>query len=208
MDSIDYYNRYAVPYYEETVDASMEEVMKPFVELLSEESENAEVLDLGCGSGRDTLLLEEYGFYVTPMDGSEEMCKLAEVNTDKEVLQMTYDEMEFDDVFDGIWACASLIHLTEDEMRKVMKKLVQALKENGVLYFSVHRGDRDGIYHGRYFHDYNRRELQSLMEEYPELEVVDIWTTQDVRSEKSDKLWLNVLARKQEKSKCRKVWTA
>ena len=196
MDSIDYYNRYAVPYYEETVDASMEEVMKPFVELLSEESENAEVLDLGCGSGRDTLLLEEYGFYVTPMDGSEEMCKLAEVNTDKEVLQMTYDEMEFDDVFDGIWACASLIHLTEDEMRKVMKKLVQALKENGVLYFSVHRGDRDGIYHGRYFHDYNRRELQSLMEEYPELEVVDIWTTQDVRSEKSDKLWLNVLARK------------
>ena len=190
MDSIDYYNRYAVPYYEETVDASMEEVMKPFVELLSEESENAEVLDLGCGSGRDTLLLEEYGFYVTPM------CKLAEVNTDKEVLQMTYDEMEFDDVFDGIWACASLIHLTEDEMRKVMKKLVQALKENGVLYFSVHRGDRDGIYHGRYFHDYNRRELQSLMEEYPELEVVDIWTTQDVRSEKSDKLWLNVLARK------------
>ena len=196
MDSIDYYNRYAVPYYEETVDASMEEVMKPFVELLSEESENAEVLDLGCGSGRDTLLLEEYGFYVTPMDGSEEMCKLAEVNTDKEVLQMTYDEMEFDDVFDGIWACASLIHLTEDEMRKVMKKLVQALKENGVLYFSVHRGARDGIYHGRYFHDYNRRELQSLMEEYPELEVVDIWTTQDVRSEKSDKLWLNVLARK------------
>lgn len=196
MDSIDYYNRYAVPYYEETVDASMEEVMKPFVELLSEESENAEVLDLGCGSGRDTLLLEEYGFYVTPMDGSEEMCKLAEVNTDKEVLQMTYDEMEFDDVFDGIWACASLIHLTEDEMRKVMKKLVQALKENGVLYFSVHRGDRDGIYHGCYFHDYNRRELQSLMEEYPELEVVDIWTTQDVRSEKSDKLWLNVLARK------------
>ena len=196
MDSIDYYNRYAVPYYEETVDASMEEVMKPFVELLSEESANAEVLDLGCGSGRDTLLLEEYGFYVTPMDGSEEMCKLAEVNTDKEVLQMTYDEMEFDDVFDGIWACASLIHLTEDEMRKVMKKLVQALKENGVLYFSVHRGDRDGIYHGRYFHDYNRRELQSLMEEYPELEVVDIWTTQDVRSEKSDKLWLNVLARK------------
>ena len=37
LDSIDYYNRYAVPYYEETVDASMEEVMKPFVELLSEE---------------------------------------------------------------------------------------------------------------------------------------------------------------------------
>ena len=57
MDSIDYYNRYAVPYYEKTVDADMGEVMKPFVELLPE---NAEVLDLGCGSGRDTLALEEW----------------------------------------------------------------------------------------------------------------------------------------------------
>ena len=65
MDSIDYYNRYAVPYYEETVDASMEEVMKPFVELLSEESENAEVLDLGCGSGRVHPVIGRYGFYVT-----------------------------------------------------------------------------------------------------------------------------------------------
>lgn len=61
VDSTDYYNRYAVPHYEET-DASMEEVMKPFVELLSEESENAEVLDLGCGSGRDTLLLKNMDF--------------------------------------------------------------------------------------------------------------------------------------------------
>ena len=70
MDSIDYYNRYAVPYYEETVDVDMTEVIEPFMELLPE---NAEVLDLGCGSGRDTIVLEERGFYVTPMDGSEEL---------------------------------------------------------------------------------------------------------------------------------------
>ena len=140
MDSIDYYNRYAVPYYEETVDVDMTEVIEPFMELLPE---NAEVLDLGCGSGRDTIVLEERGFYVTPMDGSEEMCKLAEINTDQEVLQMTYDEMEFDDVFDGIWACAALVHLTDDEMREIMKKLIQALKADGILYFSVHKGDRD-----------------------------------------------------------------
>ncbi len=62
MDSIDYYNRYAVPYYEETVDVDMTEVIEPFMELLPE---NAEVLDLGCGSGRDTITLEERGFYVT-----------------------------------------------------------------------------------------------------------------------------------------------
>ena len=196
MDSIDYYNRYAVPYYEETVDVSMEEVMKPFVELLPE---NAEVLDLGCGSGRDTIALGEKGFYVTPMDGSEEMCKLAEVNTDEEVLQMTFEEMDFDDVFDGIWACASLVHLTEDEMEEILGKLVQALNMDGILYFSVHKGDRDGIYDGRYFRDYTRKELYGLMEKFSELELIDIWTTQDVRPGKTDKMWLNVLARKVER---------
>ena len=196
MDSIDSYNRYAVPYYEETVDVSMEEVMKPFVELLPE---NAEVLDLGCGSGRDTIALGEKGFYVTPMDGSEEMCKLAEVNTDEEVLQMTFEEMDFDDVFDGIWACASLVHLTEDEMEEILGKLVQALKMDGILYFSVHKGDRDGIYNGRYFRDYTRKELYGLMEKFSELELIDIWTTQDVRPGKTDKMWLNVLARKVER---------
>ncbi|NCB94274.1 MAG: class I SAM-dependent methyltransferase [Clostridia bacterium] len=193
MDSIDYYNRYAVPYYEETVDVDMGEVMQPFVDLLPE---NAEVLDLGCGSGRDTIVLEEKGFYVTPMDGSEEMCKLAEINTDQEVLQMTYEEMDFDDVFDGIWACASLVHLTEDEMRETLGKLVQALKKGGVLYFSVHKGERDGIYNGRYFRDYSKRELSGLIEEFSELELINIWSTQDVRSSKSDKVWLNVLVKK------------
>ena len=193
MDSIDYYNRYAVPYYEETVDVDMTEVIEPFMELLPE---NAEVLDLGCGSGRDTIVLEERGFYVTPMDGSEEMCKLAEINTDQEVLQMTYDEMEFDDVFDGIWACAALVHLTDDEVREIMKKLIQALKADGILYFSVHKGDRDGIYNGRYFRDYTRKELSDLMEEFPELELINMWTTQYARSGKSDGQWLNVLAKK------------
>ena len=193
MDSIDYYNRYAVPYYEETVDVDMTEVIEPFMELLPE---NAEVLDLGCGSGRDTIVVEERGFYVTPMDGSEEMCKLAEINTDQEVLQMTYDEMEFDDVFDGIWACAALVHLTDDEVREIMKKLIQALKADGILYFSVHKGDRDGIYNGRYFRDYTRKELSDLMEEFPELELINMWTTQDARSGKSDGQWLNVLAKK------------
>lgn len=196
MDSIDYYNRYAVPYFEETVDVSMEEVMDEFAGLLPE---NAEVLDLGCGSGRDTIALEERGFYVTALDGSEEMCKLAEVNTDQEVLCMTYEEMDFDEVFDGIWACASLVHLTEEEMKETLDKLVRALEKEGILYFSVHKGERDGIYGGRYFRDYSKKEIYGLIDKISGLELINIWTTQDVRSGKSDRMWLNVLARKVER---------
>lgn len=196
MDSIDYYNRYAVPYFEETAELDMEDIIRPFIELLPE---NAEVLDLGCGSGRDTVTLSENGFYVTAMDGSEEMCRLAEVHTDQDVLCMTYEEMDFDEVFDGIWACASLVHLTEDEMKRVLKKLVCALQKGGVLYFSVHKGERDGMYNGRYFRDYTKREILALLEQFEELELLNIWTTQDVRSGKSEGQWLNVLVRKIER---------
>ena len=121
---------------------------------------------------------------------------MAEVNTDKEVLWMTYDEMTFDDVFDGIWACASLVHLTEREMKATLQKLVQALKMDGILYFSVHRGDRDGIYNGRYFHDYHKKELTRLLEKISGLEIIEIWSTNDVRSGHADQKWLNVLAKK------------
>ena len=70
MDTLDYYERYAIPYYEQTIDLDLSEIMQEFVKLLPED---AEVLDLGCGSGRDTKALEEHGFYVTPMDGSAKM---------------------------------------------------------------------------------------------------------------------------------------
>ena len=195
MDSIDYYNRYAVPYYESTIDLDMSEIMQPFLEELPE---NAEVLDLGCGSGRDSLVLEEQGCLVTSLDGSEEMCKLAEIYLDRPVLHMLYEEMEFDQVFDGIWACASLVHLTPEEMKGTLKKLLAALKPGGVLYFSTHQGDRRGTYNGRYFCDYTRQVLRDLLEEIGGSKVIDIWRTSDVRSGREDKIWLNALVKKRQ----------
>ena len=193
MDSIDYYDRYAVPYYEETVDFSMEEQLKRFVELLPE---SADVLDLGCGSGRDTVFLEEEGCVVTAMDGSEKMCELASIHAGKEVLHLKVEDMEFDDVFHGIWACAVLGHFTPDEVKGVMDKILKALKDDGILYFSVKKGERNGKYNGRYFYDYDREALNNLLDAFPNIKVLDIWKTNDVRADKSDR-WFNVLLRKE-----------
>ena len=132
MDTLDYYERYAIPYYEQTIDLDLSEIMQEFVKLLPED---AEVLDLGCGSGRDTKALEEHGFYVTPMDGSAKMCELAEIYTDREVLHLTFEEMDFREVFDGIWACASLVHVPGEDMQRILGKVLEALKPGGVLYF-------------------------------------------------------------------------
>ena len=193
MDSIDYYDRYAVPYYEETVDFSMEEQLERFIELLPE---SADVLDLGCGSGRDTVFLEEEGCVVTAMDGSEKMCELAGIHTGKEVLHLKVEDMEFDDVFHGIWACAVLGHFTPDEVKGVMDKILKALKDDGILYFSVKKGERNGKYNGRYFYDYDREALNNLLDAFPNIKVLDIWKTNDVRADKSDR-WFNVLLRKE-----------
>lgn len=193
MDSIDYYDRYAVPYYEETVDFSMEGQLERFIELLPE---SADVLDLGCGSGRDTVFLEEEGCVVTAMDGSEKMCELASIHAGKEVLHLKVEDMEFDDVFHGIWACAVLGHFTPDEVKGVMDKILKALKDDGILYFSVKKGERNGKYNGRYFYDYDREALNNLLNAFPNIKVLDIWKTNDVRADKSDR-WFNVLLRKE-----------
>ena len=190
MDSIDYYNRYAVPYYEKTVDADMGEVMKPFVELLPE---NAEVLDLGCGSGRDTLALEEYGFYVTPLDGAEKMCRLAEVNIDRDVLCMTYDEMDFDDVFDGIWACASFLHLQEKEVLGFFEKIDLYLNDNGVVYLSGKNGISTGkAKDGRYFLEFTEQLVEKILLVNRQLKLAELWYTEDAGDRKGFR-WLNVI---------------
>lgn len=192
MDSIDYYNRYAVPYYEKTVELSMEEQLQRFLEYLPE---NADVLDLGCGSGRDTVFLEEEGCVVTAMDGSEQMCKLASIHTGREVLHLKVEDMEFDDVFHGIWACAVLGHFPPEEIQGVMKKILRALKEDGILYFSVRKGDRNGRFNGRYFYDYDREALNHLLDSLSGIKVLDIWKTSDLREGQSSR-WYNVLIRK------------
>ena len=120
------------------------------------------------------------------------MCELAEIYTDGDVLHLTFEEMDFDEVFDGIWACASLLHVPSDEMPDIMKKVLAALKPGGILYFSVYEGDRDGMYGGRYYCDYTKSGIRRLMSQFDNAEILDIWTTDDVRQDISDRQWLNL----------------
>lgn len=195
MDSIDYYNRYATAYFESTVNLDLSEVRDKFEELLPE---GGSILDLGCGSGRDTLAFYEDEYDVTPLDGSAEMCALAEIHTDLDVLHMTFDDLDFDEVFDGVWACASLLHVPEDQMPATLKKIGQALKPGGILFLSVKEGDFSGIRNGRYFVDYSKRKLGDLIEDTGIFEVEEIWRTEDARGEAYDAKWLNLIAKKNE----------
>lgn len=195
MDSIDYYERYANVYYENTAELNMGELLDRFLELLPE---NAEVLDLGCGSGRDSLYMEEAGCLMTLMDGSAEMCKLAEINTDKEVLNLRFEEMDFQEVFDGIWACASLLHVAEKDIDDIMRRVSDSLKPGGILYMSFRYGEDEEIRSQRFYHDYTEETAKEMVGRHPELEILDIWITDDIHTTAQDKDWLNVLVKKNE----------
>ena len=193
MDPIDYYNKYAAKVFEDTVDQNMDAITAPFLELLEE---GDTILDMGCGSGRDSLTFYYLGYDVTPLDGSEEMCRLAEVHTGLDVLQMTYEEMAFDGAFDGVWACGAFVHIPKDEMPALFRKVARALTEDGIFYLSMRLGDFEGFQGERYFSCYSEKELRSLVEGDGLFTVLKEWVTRDVRSGHSDIQWINILARK------------
>lgn len=189
MDTIEYYNKYASKIFEDTVDKDTEELRQEFLNYLEE---GDTILDMGCGSGRDSLAFYELGYDVTPLDASEEMCKLAEIHTGLEVLNMTYEDMEFDEVFDGIWACGALIHVPQDEMDAVMTRVMDALCQGGILYLSMLEGDYEGFRSGRYFCEYTPEYLERMLKETGRLEILKLWSADGDGEDR----WLNVLARK------------
>lgn len=195
LDSIDYYNKYANIYFESTVELNMKEISDKFINYLPE---SAEILDLGCGSGRDSLYFIENGFDVTAVDGSEELCELASIHIGQDVLNMQFSELDFQEVFDGVWACASLLHITSTELEDVLNRIVKSLKPGGVLYMSFKHGEFSGFRNGRYFNDYKTKPMKELISKFEDLELIDIWKSPDIRADRIEEHWLNVLVKKKD----------
>ncbi len=192
MDSTEYYNENAAEYFDSTVDLDMRVYLDRFLEFLPD---GGSILDLGCGSGRDSAYFMSLGYDVTAMDGSEEMCSLASVHIGKDVLHMTFEEMDFDDVFDGVWANASLLHVPRNEMSGILSKIIRSLKKDGVLYITLRYGDFEGEEGKRYFTYYRTRNLKELLGEFEELELIEIKKYNDIREDR-DFIWLHALVKK------------
>lgn len=192
MDTIEYYNKYAAKIYEDTAELDLEHLRQKFLKYLEE---GDTILDLGCGSGRDSLAFYELGYDVTPLDASEEMCKLAEIHTGIEVLQMAYEDMEFDEVFDGVWGCGAMIHVPEDELERILKRVIDAMCRNGILFLSFREGDFEGFKGEQYFCEYTEEKLERILKETRRLEIKKLWSSEG-QSRNGEERWVNVLARK------------
>ena len=154
------------------------------------------ILDFGCGSGRDTKYFHARGFAVDAVDGSEELCKLASEYTGLNVKQMFFTDLDVVDRYDGIWACASILHLSSADLRDVLLKMIKAIKNGGILYASFKYGEFEGMRNGRYFTDFTEMSLKKYIADIANVKIVDVWITGDVRPDRGDEKWLNLILQK------------
>lgn len=187
--TINYYNQFAKNFFQNTKDLDMSEVSDRF---LNRMKPGDMILDLGCGSGRDSLAFKKAGFQIEAIDGSQELCDLASELLNQPVINKKFQEIDEKEKYDGIWACASLLHLTAEELTDVFKKLEQALKPGGILYCSFKYGDFQGVRNGRFFLDRTEESLCQSLRESSDLEIIETWKSQDVRPD-DKQTWLNAL---------------
>ena len=191
--TLNYYNANAQDFVQGTVGVDFHITQDRF---LAQLAAGASILDFGCGSGRDTKYFLERGYAVEATDGSAELCKLASEYTGISVKQMLFDELEAVEKYDGIWACASILHLAWADLVAVMQKMVRAVKDGGVIYTSFKYGQFTGERNGRFFTDLDEEGLAKLLKEVGGLEVKELWITGDVRPGRGEEKWLNVLLTK------------
>lgn len=191
--TLSYYDNYAEEFYKSTVTAEFAATQERFLAKLPP---NALILDFGCGSGRDTKYFLMRGYRVDAIDGSEKLCKLASQHTGIQVKQMLFEELSAVRKYDGIWACSSILHLPAVKLTDVMHKMSEALKRNGIVYTSFKYGTFAGERNGRYFTDMTETTFAELLVGFRDLTVEEQWVSSDVRPERSEEKWLNLILRK------------
>ena len=196
--TIEYYENNAESFSQGTLNVDFSDVQDRFASLMPD---GAFVLDFGCGSGRDTKYFLGRGFKVDAIDGSEKLCKIASENTGIEVRNMLFSELDADEIYDGIWACSSILHLPKEKLRDVFGRMIRALKKGGYIYTSFKYGEAEGIRNGRYFTDFTEKTFRGFIRVKPEMEVTDEWISADVRPGRSEEKWLNIILKKTTMSK-------
>lgn len=192
-DTVKFYNQNASNFYETTVNVNMEQLYSWFEQFIRP---GMLIMDLGCGSGRDTLYFLNKGYQVVPVEPSSELAGMASHLCQCEVICKTAEQLDYENHFDGIWACSSLLHIPFKEMNDVLMKLHLSLKPDGVLFISVKVGEFEGMRNGRYFCDYTLDKFEMLNYRVIGFEMIDYIYTEDKRPERQKEKWLSIILKK------------
>jgi superfamily II DNA or RNA helicase/SAM-dependent methyltransferase len=193
MDSTTkYYEANADTFFAETASANMSSLYENF---LARVPAQGHILDAGCGSGRDAKAFTSRGYTVTAFDASPALAELASRHCGFPVHARTFAEVHEVETYDGVWCCASLLHVSLADMGVALSRLWRSLKPGGTLYVSYKLGSGERIHGDRAFTDVDEPTLRSWLADLADSHVADVWLTDDVRPERQDK-WVNAIATK------------
>ena len=189
-NTIEYYDKNAREFVETTKSVDFSALQNDF---MSRVKKGGHIIDLGCGSGRDSKVFLENGYSVEAIDGSQELCRLASEYIGIPVKCVYFQDYIPTKIADGIWACASLLHIKYDEINSVIKKLSKYLNENGCFYMSFKYGDTECDRNGRFFSDMNEGRILDVLAGTG-LRIESVYISQDVRPGRENEKWINVFA--------------
>lgn len=193
MGSIGFYDANAQAFFDRSVDADMARGHEEFVALVPP---GGRVLDAGCGSGRDALAFARMGFQVTAMEASAALAELARAHTGLPIEVMTFDQVTWRDRFDGVWACASLLHVPRTELAAAVGRLRDALVPGGILWMSFKYGTEERQAGERRFTDLDEAGGLALLAEVGGLSLISQHVTEDVRTDHGGERWITLLTRR------------
>ncbi|MBI5355633.1 MAG: class I SAM-dependent methyltransferase [Candidatus Aenigmarchaeota archaeon] len=152
------------------------------------------ILDIGCGPGRDSRYFGENGLFPIGIDITPEFISMAKENSPlSEFVSMDARYLAFPEGrFDGVWACASLLHLPREDMPMAIGEVYRVLKDDGLLFVSLKEGSGEKYVGERYFSYYSESEITGILEDAG-------FTIVSIEAEKKKDNWISVFAKKKQR---------
>lgn len=162
-----HYNENAEGFKEGTWDHDVSQNRDALIESLKKfrpQQNSYDLLDFGCGPGRDLVSFLQQGHRPVGLDGSPRFCEMAREASGVEVLCQDFLDLDLpENAFDGIFANASLFHIPSAIFLKTLKQLHRALRSQGVLFSSIPRGSGEGFNGDRWGHYMEAEQLFDYM---------------------------------------------
>ena len=188
-----YYDINSEFYIKNTLYCNMEELYEPFLKYLNK---GDSILDAGCGTSRDTLNFIKRGYNVSAFDNSQKMVDFANSLSNIKVEKKSFLDIDYKEEFDGIWACASLLHVDRINLPLAFTNLYSALKRDGILYCSFKCRASDFSTEDRNFTCFTKSSFKTFIDDLSLFSILEIFITHDIRDNRENELWLNAIMRK------------
>lgn len=192
--TINYYDTHAAQYFAHTHAADLASSWDRFLSYIPR---GGRIIDIGSGSGRDMKYFSSKGYQTEGLDASAAMCQRAAQYTGLPVTHSEMQDWRPRHLYDGIWLCASLLHLTENEILKFMQTACQALTAAGIVFISAKQGIPTGYdQEGRYFTDFSEEMIRRITCNTRELVLREQWYTKD-KLNRGDITWVNLICQRE-----------